>query len=124
MASQKLTYETLLNQKKEYIKKVLEEMTDLRRSVSHLISREVMIQEDNRSRARELYDTCLIQRLDLSMRDGEQKRLEDDLRETLRELDRAMMETEDATGKYHREWKISDERRYLIKKRDAAIEEL
>lgn len=34
-----------------------------------------------------------------------------------------MMEGEDVFAKYHREWKLSDERRYIIKKTEAKMKE-
>lgn len=43
MAGVRLTYETLISQKKEYIKKLLQEMLELRNSIQHLVSREVMV---------------------------------------------------------------------------------
>jgi len=32
-----------------------------------------------------------------------------------------MMESEDTLGQYHREWKLSDERRYLLARTEKAL---
>ena len=47
--------------------------------------------------------------------------LENQLSDLRLEYDRLMMEGEDTFAQYHREWRISDERRYQLKKLNAQV---
>lgn len=123
MENVKTVHETVLNQKKDYIKKLFIEMDELRQSIAQKVQREQMIQEDFRITAHV--------NLHESLRHQERARIRDDRIEQLLqdkdlvafEINRMMMESEDTLGQYHREWKISDERRYLLARTEQALQD-
>ena len=118
----KVAHDKLIEQKKEYINKILGELEQERRSVQHRVSQEEMISEDLHSRCHALYmeNQQLFQRIEFleSLNDNVNK----EKLGLLEEIDRMMMRGEDVLASYHREWRKSDERRYLLEKTENKLD--
>lgn len=123
MENLKTVHETVLNQKKEYVKKLFVEMDELRASINLKVQREQMIQEDLRMTAHVNLHESLKHQERTRIRDEHIEQMVQDRDLVAFEVNRMMMESEDTLGQYHREWKVSDERRYLLAKTEKALQD-
>ena len=91
-------------------------MEQLRAGIEKRVSNERMIQEEIRTCARQNFETILLRDIEIKGLKDKIQILENQLADQRHEYDRLMMEGEDTFAQYHREWRVSDERRYQLKK--------
>ena len=95
MENLKSVHEAVLNQKKDYIKKLFVEMDELRQSVSQKVQREQMIQEDIRITAHVNLHESLRHQERARVREERIEQLLSDKELVSFEVNRMMMESED-----------------------------